>query len=202
MNTSIASPPPLTHPPSPSCRFIFRTFFECFEFERLIIIEDDMLLAPDFFSYFLATGKVMDRDPSLLCVSSWNDHGQVRGRSKGAGGLDESIELIASILVCPRSNNLSVMKRPCGGQTFSRASAGSQAATCGTRYEAAGEITARGGGTGSFCWVRNGATLPQGCLFARSYEQSSDSLTSCRPPAYWDDWLRLNSTRQGRQCLR
>ena len=74
------------------CRFIFRTFFECFEFERLIVIEDDMLLAADFFSYFLATGKVMDRDPSLLCVSSWNDHGQVRGR-QGAGGLGESVEL-------------------------------------------------------------------------------------------------------------
>ena len=55
---------------------------------------------------------------------------------------------------------------------------------------------------GSFCWVRNGAPLPQGCLFARSYEQNPDSLSSCRPPAYWDDWLRLNSTRQGRQCLR
>lgn len=23
-----------------------------------------------------------------------------------------------------------------------------------------------------------------------------------RPPAYWDDWMRLNSTRQGRQCIR
>ena len=95
-NQNLHCQPSSSHPPTIAlvpCRFIFRTFFECFEFERLIIIEDDMLLAPDFFSYFLATGKVMDRDPSLLCVSSWNDHGQVRGRSKGAGGLDKSIEL-------------------------------------------------------------------------------------------------------------
>ena len=36
-----------------------------------------MLLSPDFFSYFAATAPVLDADPSLLCVSSWNDHGQV-----------------------------------------------------------------------------------------------------------------------------
>ncbi|KAK2076688.1 hypothetical protein QBZ16_005448 [Prototheca wickerhamii] len=71
------------HSRDPRNRFIFRTFFECFEFERLIIIEDDMLLAPDFFSYFLATGKVMDRDPSLLPeVSRTYNFGQV-GSSEG-----------------------------------------------------------------------------------------------------------------------
>ena len=34
-----------------------------------------MELAPDFFTYFAATAPLLDRDPSLYCVSSWNDHG-------------------------------------------------------------------------------------------------------------------------------
>lgn len=36
-----------------------------------------MQLAPDFFSYFEALAPVLDNDPTLYCVSSWNDHGQV-----------------------------------------------------------------------------------------------------------------------------
>ena len=35
-----------------------------------------MELAPDFFGYFAATAPLLDADDSLLCVSSWNDHGQ------------------------------------------------------------------------------------------------------------------------------
>lgn len=40
-------------------------------------VQDDMQLSPDFFSYFEATAPLLDADPSLFCVSSWNDHGQV-----------------------------------------------------------------------------------------------------------------------------
>lgn len=36
-----------------------------------------MTLAPDLFSYFEAAAPVLDADPTLYCVSSWNDHGQV-----------------------------------------------------------------------------------------------------------------------------
>lgn len=36
-----------------------------------------MDLAPDFFTYFEALAPVLDRDAMLICVSSWNDHGQV-----------------------------------------------------------------------------------------------------------------------------
>jgi hypothetical protein len=39
--------------------------------------QDDMELSPDFFSYFEAAAPILDTDPSLYCVSSWNDHGQV-----------------------------------------------------------------------------------------------------------------------------
>ena len=35
-----------------------------------------MQLSPDFFSYFEAAAPVLDADESLMCVSSWNDHGQ------------------------------------------------------------------------------------------------------------------------------
>ena len=40
-------------------------------------MQDDMTLAPDFFSYFDAALPLLDADPSLWCISSWNDHGQV-----------------------------------------------------------------------------------------------------------------------------
>lgn len=40
--------------------------------------QDDMLFSPDFFSYFEALAPRLDADPTLMCVSAWNDHGQVR----------------------------------------------------------------------------------------------------------------------------
>ena len=41
-------------------------------------MQDDMQLAPDFFSYFAAMANLMDQYPSLWCISSWNDHGSAR----------------------------------------------------------------------------------------------------------------------------
>ncbi len=35
-----------------------------------------MQLSPDFFTYFEAAAPILDADDSLMCVSSWNDHGQ------------------------------------------------------------------------------------------------------------------------------
>lgn len=40
------------------------------------LVQDDMRLAVDFFTYFEAGVKLLDDDPSLYCISSWNDHGQ------------------------------------------------------------------------------------------------------------------------------
>lgn len=37
-----------------------------------------MKLAVDFFPYFEMGAKLLDSDPSLYCISSWNDHGQAR----------------------------------------------------------------------------------------------------------------------------
>ena len=38
-----------------------------------------MEIAPDFFDYFSAAGGLLYEDPTLLCVSAWNDNGQ-RGK--------------------------------------------------------------------------------------------------------------------------
>lgn len=45
-------------------------------FSRVIILEDDMEIAPDFFDYFEAAAALLDKDKSLMAVSSWNDNGQ------------------------------------------------------------------------------------------------------------------------------
>ena len=42
---------------------------------HVIIVEDDMLFSPDFLSYFQATAPLLDQDPSLWCISTWNDNG-------------------------------------------------------------------------------------------------------------------------------
>lgn len=38
-------------------------------------ILDDLDIAPDFFNYFAATRPLLDRDPSIFCISAWNDNG-------------------------------------------------------------------------------------------------------------------------------
>ncbi|KAL2346003.1 hypothetical protein Fmac_000003 [Flemingia macrophylla] len=45
-------------------------------FSRVIILEDDMEIAPDFFDYFEAAANLLDKDKSIMAVSSWNDNGQ------------------------------------------------------------------------------------------------------------------------------
>jgi len=44
--------------------------------ENVIILEEDLIIAPDFYSYFAATSSLLSSDPSLLAVSAWNDNGQ------------------------------------------------------------------------------------------------------------------------------
>ncbi|CAL9228694.1 unnamed protein product [Arabidopsis halleri] len=46
------------------------------KFSRVIILEDDMEIAPDFFDYFEAAANLMDRDKTIMAASSWNDNGQ------------------------------------------------------------------------------------------------------------------------------
>jgi hypothetical protein len=41
----------------------------------LIVLEDDLTPSPDFMEWFTSAGVVMESDPSLWCVSAWNDNG-------------------------------------------------------------------------------------------------------------------------------
>jgi alpha-1,3-mannosyl-glycoprotein beta-1,2-N-acetylglucosaminyltransferase len=50
--------------------------FQVFKYDQVIIVEDDLEVAPDFFEYFGATLPLLKSDPSLWCVSAWNDNGK------------------------------------------------------------------------------------------------------------------------------
>jgi alpha-1,3-mannosyl-glycoprotein beta-1,2-N-acetylglucosaminyltransferase len=78
-----------------------KVFME-YKFQTVILTEDDLNISPDFFDYFDTTQKViiifiiiifiiiniiiiiiiiiftkiLARDPSLFCVSAWNDNGK------------------------------------------------------------------------------------------------------------------------------
>jgi alpha-1,3-mannosyl-glycoprotein beta-1,2-N-acetylglucosaminyltransferase len=43
--------------------------------QRVIILEEDLHVAPDFFDYFAATAPLLDHDSSLLAVSAFHDNG-------------------------------------------------------------------------------------------------------------------------------
>ena len=45
-------------------------------FDQVIIVEDDLEISPDFYEYFSATLPLLYSDPSLWCVSAWNDNGK------------------------------------------------------------------------------------------------------------------------------
>lgn len=44
--------------------------------QQLILVEDDLLYSPDFFEYFLALAPLLKSDPTLICISAWNDNGK------------------------------------------------------------------------------------------------------------------------------
>ncbi|KAH8022760.1 hypothetical protein HPB51_004997 [Rhipicephalus microplus] len=71
-----------------------KTFFE-FNYDTVLIVEgteehlpvatildpmfflsDDLELSVDFFEYFLALHPILKNDPTLFCVSAWNDNGK------------------------------------------------------------------------------------------------------------------------------
>ena len=45
--------------------------------QRVMILEEDIQVAPDFFSYMEATSSLLDRDPTLYAVSAFNDNGHL-----------------------------------------------------------------------------------------------------------------------------
>ncbi|GBP37238.1 Alpha-1,3-mannosyl-glycoprotein 2-beta-N-acetylglucosaminyltransferase [Eumeta japonica] len=40
------------------------------------MIADDLDVSPDFFEYFLGTYPLLKKDPSIWCISAWNDNGK------------------------------------------------------------------------------------------------------------------------------
>jgi alpha-1,3-mannosyl-glycoprotein beta-1,2-N-acetylglucosaminyltransferase len=53
-----------------------RRAFACEHIDRVVVVEEDMEVAVDFYNYFDALAPVLDADPTLFCVSAWNDNGK------------------------------------------------------------------------------------------------------------------------------
>ncbi|KAE9554050.1 hypothetical protein FO519_002746 [Halicephalobus sp. NKZ332] len=61
--------------------------FKDLKLGSVIITEDDLDIAPDFFDYFSGTRWLLDADKSLYCVSAWNDNGKGKFIDKSANDL-------------------------------------------------------------------------------------------------------------------
>jgi hypothetical protein len=75
-------------------------FCYCFSFNRLHGTED-IEVAPDFFSYMAATQWLLWEDPTIMCVSAWNDNGSkkhVKDPSKTPSVVISSLSLPLSPL--------------------------------------------------------------------------------------------------------
>ncbi|KAM9003806.1 alpha-1,3-mannosyl-glycoprotein 2-beta-N-acetylglucosaminyltransferase [Sarcophilus harrisii] len=57
-------------------RWALSQIFRTFKYQAAVVVEDDLEVAPDFFEYFQATYPLLRADPSLWCVSAWNDNGK------------------------------------------------------------------------------------------------------------------------------
>lgn len=51
--------------------------FEEMNHEYVIVVEDDLIIAPDFYMYFAATWPLLNFDPSIMCVSAYADNGKM-----------------------------------------------------------------------------------------------------------------------------
>ena len=38
-----------------------------------LVLEEDLDVSPDFFSFFSQTVRLLEEDPSIYCISAWND---------------------------------------------------------------------------------------------------------------------------------
>lgn len=54
---------------------IFDPAISGFDVRRVVILEDDIEIASDMLNYFVAFTPMLENDPSLFCVSAWNDNG-------------------------------------------------------------------------------------------------------------------------------
>ncbi|TSK28261.1 Alpha-1,3-mannosyl-glycoprotein 2-beta-N-acetylglucosaminyltransferase [Bagarius yarrelli] len=57
-------------------RWALNQVFNKFGYSTVVIVEDDLEVAPDFFEYFSALHPILMSDPTLWCISAWNDNGR------------------------------------------------------------------------------------------------------------------------------
>ncbi|KAM9367149.1 LOW QUALITY PROTEIN: alpha-1,3-mannosyl-glycoprotein 2-beta-N-acetylglucosaminyltransferase [Phaethornis superciliosus] len=57
-------------------RWALGQVFRVLRHRAVIVVEDDLEIAPDFFEYFQAAFPLLLKDPTLWCVSAWNDNGK------------------------------------------------------------------------------------------------------------------------------
>ncbi|TRY96726.1 hypothetical protein DNTS_009596 [Danionella cerebrum] len=57
-------------------RWALNQIFNSFSYSTVVVVEDDLEVAPDFFEYFRALHPMLKSDPTLWCVSAWNDNGR------------------------------------------------------------------------------------------------------------------------------
>ncbi|KAM9434146.1 alpha-1,3-mannosyl-glycoprotein 2-beta-N-acetylglucosaminyltransferase b isoform 2-T2 [Clarias gariepinus] len=57
-------------------RWALNQVFNVFRYSTVVIVEDDLEVAPDFFEYFRALHPILLSDPTLWCISAWNDNGR------------------------------------------------------------------------------------------------------------------------------
>ena len=43
--------------------------------DKVIVLEEDLEIAPDFFNLFGSLAPLLDADPTLYAASAWNDNG-------------------------------------------------------------------------------------------------------------------------------
>ncbi|CDQ84158.1 unnamed protein product [Oncorhynchus mykiss] len=57
-------------------RWALNQVFNTLSHSTVVIVEDDLEVAPDFFEYFRALHPILTSDPTLWCASAWNDNGR------------------------------------------------------------------------------------------------------------------------------
>ncbi|CAJ0937898.1 unnamed protein product [Ranitomeya imitator] len=57
-------------------RWALNQIFKIMGYKSVIVVEDDLEVAPDFYEYFLSTHYLLLKDPTLWCISAWNDNGK------------------------------------------------------------------------------------------------------------------------------
>ncbi|XP_063624038.1 alpha-1,3-mannosyl-glycoprotein 2-beta-N-acetylglucosaminyltransferase-like [Cydia splendana] len=55
-------------------KFALNHVFRTLQHKAVIILEDDLDISPDFYEYFRGTYPLLYQDPTIWCVSAWNDN--------------------------------------------------------------------------------------------------------------------------------